>query len=95
MSEHELGRLNFRGRHFWCSSPTSGLTVFTCKSSSGRKTRRSTTTRNCSSAKRIVELLAFTTCAIICKTDRRKLDKEGDQTHRIYKLVGILWLVKL
>ena len=97
MSEHELGRLNFRGRHFWYTGATSGLTVFTCKSSSGRKTRRSTTTRNCSSAKRMVELLAFTTCAIICKTDRRKLDKEEerDQTHRIYKLVGILWLVKL
>ena len=84
------------------AAAASGLTVITCKSSSGRKTRRSTTTRNCSSAKRIVELLAFTTCAIIWKIDHSKLwaavterRQGGNETHRIYKLVGILWLVKL
>ena len=81
VSEHELG-LNFRGRLLWrCCC----VTVITCKSSSGRKTSRSTTTRNCSSAKRIVELLAFTTCSIIWKTDHyRKLwalwaSQRGDQ----------------
>ena len=75
VSEHELG-LNFRGRLRCCC-----VTVITCKSSSGRKTSRSTTTRNCSSAKRIVELLAFTTCSIIWKTDHRKLwpSQRGDQ----------------
>ena len=75
VSEHELG-LNFRGRLRCCC-----VTVITCKSSSGRKTSRSTTTRNCSSAKRIVELLAFTTCSIIWKTDHyRKLcaSQRGD-----------------
>ena len=79
------------------AAAASNLTVITCKSSSGRKTRRSTTTRNCSSAKRIVELLAFTTCAIIWKIDQRKLWPGVTEriTHRIYKLVGILWLVKL
>ena len=47
-------------------------------------------------------MLAFTTCAIIWKNDRPKLwpasnrEERGMRlTHRIYKLVGILWLVKL
>ena len=73
VSEHELG-LNFRGRLRCCC-----VTVITCKSSSGRKTSRSTTTRNCSSAKRIVELLAFTTCSIIWKTDHHKLWARASQ----------------
>ena len=47
-------------------------------------------------------MLAFTTCAIIWKIDHSKLwaavterRQGGNETHRIYKLVGILWLVKL